>query len=31
MKPKKVVYLNPIQLIVLPHILRFEESIIHLN
>jgi hypothetical protein len=31
-KPDKVVHLvNPIELIVLPHILRFEDSIIHLN
>jgi hypothetical protein len=32
MKSNKVVHLvNPIELIVLPHILRFEDSIIHLN
>jgi hypothetical protein len=31
-KPDKVIQLvNPIELVVLPHILRFEDSIIHLN
>jgi hypothetical protein len=31
-KPDKVIQLvNPIKLVVLPHILRFEDSIIHLN
>ena len=32
MKPNKVVQLvNPIEIVVLPHILRFEDSIIHPN
>ena len=30
-KNKVVQLVNPIELIVLPHILRFEDSIIHLN
>jgi hypothetical protein len=31
-KPDKVIQLvNPIELVVLPHMLRFEDSIIHLN
>jgi hypothetical protein len=31
MKQTVVQLVNPIELIVLPHILRFEDSIIHLN
>jgi hypothetical protein len=32
MKPIKVIQLvNPIELVELPHMLRFEDSIIHLN
>jgi hypothetical protein len=32
MKPNKVIQLiNPVELIVLPHMLAFEHSIIHLN
>ena len=34
MKPKKeqvIQLVNPIELVVLPHMLRFEDSIIHLN
>jgi hypothetical protein len=31
-KKNKVIQLvNPIELVVLPHLLRFEDSIIHLN
>jgi hypothetical protein len=30
-KDKVVQLVNPIELVVLPHILRFEDSIIHLN
>jgi hypothetical protein len=34
MKPKKeqvIQLVNPVELVVLPHILAFEHSIIHLN
>ena len=32
MKKNKVIQLiNPIELVVIPHMLRFEDSIIHLN
>jgi hypothetical protein len=34
MKPKKdkvIQLINPVELLMLPHILRFEDAIIHLN
>ena len=34
MKPKKdkvIQLVNPVELLMLPHILRFEDAIIHLN
>jgi hypothetical protein len=30
-KNKVIQLVNPIELVVLPHMLRFEDSIIHLN
>jgi hypothetical protein len=32
MKKNKVIQLiNPVELLILPHVLRFEDAIIHLN